>query len=256
VKTIVVKYGGAAMENQTLCAAVAKEIVKLSKDNRVVVVHGGGKEVTSFLDRLGIESKFINGLRFTDKESLQIAEMFYSGTINKKIVSLIQLEGALAVGISGRDAKFAKIKRVPELGFVGEIESVSTNLIETLLKNSYIPVISPISEEESGQPVNVNADEMGRAVAEALKADVLIYLSDVDGLMLKGQVVQNLCASEIKELLTSPEITGGMIPKLKSSLTAVEHGVKKVCFLNGKKPELLQQITSDKIDCGTIIELS
>jgi len=256
MKTIVVKYGGAAMEDLPLCVEVAGEIVKLSKGNRVVVVHGGGKEVTAFLNRLGVESKFIDGLRYTDEETLQVAEMFYSGTINKKIASLIQAHGAKAVGISGRDGKLASIKRVPNLGFVGEICSISTELIETLLGASYIPVISPISEEDNGQPVNVNGDEMARAVAESLKADLLVYLSDVDGLLISGKVIPKLLASEIKELVSGPEVTGGMIPKLNSALSAVENGVGKVVFLNGTKPERLGQVLSSKELIGTAISLS
>ena len=252
-KTIVVKYGGAAMENLALCAQVAGEIAKLSKENRVIVVHGGGKEVTAFLNRLGVASKFIDGLRYTDEETLQVAEMFYSGTINKKITSLLQAKGASAVGISGRDGKMAKVNRMPKLGFVGEIKSISTHLIDTLLSANYIPVISPISEEDSGQPVNVNGDEMARAVAQSVKADLLVYLSDVDGLMLGGKVVSKLRAAEIRELVSSPEVTGGMIPKLNSSLSAVENGVGKVVFLNGTKPELIGQVLDEKAINGTVI---
>lgn len=253
MKTIVIKYGGAAMEDYALCARVAKEIVKLGESNRIVVVHGGGKEVSKFLAKMGVESRFINGIRYTDADTLEIAEMFYSGTINKKIVSLIQLAGRMAVGISGRDSRMAKIKRLSELGFVGEIESVSTELLKTLLNNNFIPVMSPISEEEDGQPVNVNADEMARAVAESLKADILVYLSDVDGLILEGAVVHRLTAEMIKGLLSNPEITGGMIPKLNSSLHAVENGVKRVCFLNGLKPELFHHITAETVLEGTSI---
>ncbi len=244
------------MEDISLCAEVAGEIARLAQESRVAVVHGGGKEVTAFLGRLGIESKFVNGLRYTDAETLQVAEMFYSGTINKKIVSLLQQKGASAVGISGRDGQMAKVKRVNDLGFVGEIESVTTKLIETLQSNNFIPVISPISEEDSGQAVNVNGDEMARAIAEALKADALIYLSDVDGLMLGGKVVKKLIASEIRELLTSPEITGGMIPKLNSALSALEQGVKKVLFLNGTKPELMRQALSDQNTSGTTFSIN
>ena len=201
MKTIVVKYGGAAMEDISLCALVAEEIAKLSRDNRVIIVHGGGKEVSVLQSRLGLEPKFIDGLRFTDEKSLEVAEMLLSGTINKRIVSLLQLHGVSAVGISGRDGRMATMNRVNGLGFVGEVQDISTKLGNLLLNGGFIPVISPISEEDSGQPLNVNADEMARAVAEAFKAEALVYLSDVDGLMLGGKVVRQLYAHQIRDLL-------------------------------------------------------
>jgi len=256
VKTIIVKYGGAAMEDLALCKQVAGEIAKLSKSNRVIVVHGGGKEVSALQNRLGLETKFIDGIRYTDEKSLEVAEMLLSGTINKRIVSLLQLHGVSAIGISGRDGRMAKMKRVLEAGFVGEVQSVATKVVDLLLSGGFIPVVSPISEEESGQPLNVNADEMARAIAEAFKADALVYLSDVDGLMLGGKVVSKLLATQIGDLLDSPEVTGGMIPKLKSSLSAVEMGVGKVIFLNGNNLESLQDVVSDDISSGTTISVN
>jgi acetylglutamate kinase len=254
MQTIVVKYGGAAMEDLALCAKVAREIAALkSADVRLIVVHGGGKEISSQLTKAGIESKFVNGLRFTDEATLDVVEMLLSGTINKRIVSMIQKNGVDAVGISGRDSKLAIVTRVPDIGFVGEIESVSIKLVDTLLKNDFIPVISPISEEENGQAVNVNADEMARAIAEAVKADILVYLSDVDGLLIGGKVVPKLNGSQVNELLQSPEVTGGMIPKLRSSLSAVENGVGRVIFLNGTKPELIAALLASDFGEGTSI---
>ena len=251
---IIIKYGGAAMDEPALTFEVARRIAAFRKrGDDVVVVHGGGKEVTRHLERLQIQSHFVNGLRYTDAETLEAAEMLLSGTINKRIVSMIQQAGEKAIGLSGRDGRIAQITRLPELGFVGAIESISPELLELLLSRNYIPVVSPISEEDSGQAVNVNADEMARAIASGLSANTLIFLTDVDGLLLEGKLVHRCPASEIEKLLKHPEVKGGMIPKLEGALQAIRGGVSRVLFLNGKNPELLDQVLVNGLASGTEI---
>lgn len=243
---ILIKYGGAAMEDQQLCRAIAEQITKLfASGNQVVVVHGGGKEITAELQKVGAQAKFVNGLRYTDAETLRICEMVLSGSINKRLVSYLMSFGAQAVGISGRDQRIILVEKLTssDLGFVGEVKKVSPRLLELLLTESIIPVISPVCEDLAGQPYNVNADEVAQSLAESLRVDELVFLSDVDGLTIGGEVVQKLSAAEVKKLLTHPEVKGGMIPKLTGALRAVENGVKHVRFLNGTKPKLLEDLS-------------
>lgn len=236
-------------EDPALCRELMAQIANLKNHQfSPIVVHGGGKEITKELDKLQRETKFINGLRYTDAESMRVVEMLLSGVINKRITSSLNLAGAKAVGISGRDAKMFCMSVRADLGFVGEVEKVDTFLVELLLQNSFIPCISPIGEDLNGNPLNVNADEAARAVAEALRVEALVYLSDVDGLMIGGKLIKQQNQAELKNLIAHPDVTGGMIPKLQGALHALQSGIEVVKFLNGMKPET---ITPNFLDNGS-----
>ena len=250
-KTMVIKYGGNAMINETLKNAVMNDLVTLTLLGvRVVLVHGGGPAINEMLKKVGVESHFAGGLRVTDDDTMEAVQEVLIGKVNQQLVWALNEYGHNAVGISGADGKTLKAVPVsPELGRVGHIREVSPELIETILDDDYIPVIASVACGPDGF-FNVNADEAASAVAEALHADKLIYLTDVDGLFAdvndKGSLIRSLTKAETKSILASGELAGGMVPKVRSIVEAMDRGVSEVVILNGKSPHsLLLEIFTD-----------
>ena len=250
-KTVVVKYGGSAMEDPKLMVQVLGDIELLKlMGMRVVLVHGGGKAIRAMLTRLNLPVQFKNGLRVTDDDTMEAVQEVLIGKVNQQLVWALNEYGHNAVGISGADGKTLKAVPVsPELGRVGHIREVSPELIETILDDDYIPVIASVACGPDGF-FNVNADEAASAVAEALHADKLIYLTDVDGLFAdvndKGSLIRSLTKAETKSILASGELAGGMVPKVRSIVEAMDRGVSEVVILNGKSPHsLLLEIFTD-----------
>lgn len=250
-KTVVVKYGGSAMEDPKLMVQVLGDIELLKLMGiRVVLVHGGGKAISAMLARLNMPVQFKNGLRVTDEDTMEAVQEVLIGKVNQQLVWALNEYGHNAVGISGADGKTLKAVPVsPELGRVGHIREVSPELIETILDDDYIPVIASVACGPDGF-FNVNADEAASAVAEALHADKLIYLTDVDGLFAdvndKGSLIRSLTKAETKSILASGELAGGMVPKVRSIVEAMDRGVSEVVILNGKSPHsLLLEIFTD-----------
>lgn len=250
-KTVVVKYGGSAMEDPKLMVQVLGDIELLKlMGMRVVLVHGGGKAISAMLGRLNMPVQFKNGLRVTDDDTMEAVQEVLIGKVNQQLVWSLNEYGHNAVGISGADGKTLKAVPVsPELGRVGHIREVSPELIETILDDDYIPVIASVACGPDGF-FNVNADEAASAVAEALHADKLIYLTDVDGLFAdvndKGSLIRSLTKAETKSILASGELAGGMVPKVRSIVEAMDRGVSEVVILNGKSPHsLLLEIFTD-----------
>lgn len=250
-KTVVVKYGGSVMEDPKLMVQVLGDIELLKlMGMRVVLVHGGGKAISAMLTRLNMPVQFKNGLRVTDDDTMEAVQEVLIGKVNQQLVWALNEYGHNAVGISGADGKTLKAVPVsPELGRVGHIREVSPELIETILDDDYIPVIASVACGPDGF-FNVNADEAASAVAEALHADKLIYLTDVDGLFAdvndKGSLIRSLTKAETKSILASGELAGGMVPKVRSIVEAMDRGVSEVVILNGKSPHsLLLEIFTD-----------
>lgn len=250
-KTVVVKYGGSAMEDPKLMVQVIGDIELLKlMGMRVVLVHGGGKAISTMLSRLNMPVQFKNGLRVTDDDTMEAVQEVLIGKVNQQLVWALNEYGHNAVGISGADGKTLKAVPVsPELGRVGHIREVSPELIETILDDDYIPVIASVACGPDGF-FNVNADEVASAVAEALHADKLIYLTDVDGLFAdvndKESLIRSLTKEETKNILASGELAGGMVPKVRSIVDAMDRGVSEVVILNGKSPHsLLLEIFTD-----------
>lgn len=256
---VVIKYGGSAMLDEELKRAVIRDITLLSYIGlRPVVIHGGGKEINRWLDKIGKKSEFSKeGLRVTDLETMEVAEMVL-GRISKEIVQLINSEDETkAVSLSGKDGGLIKaVKMLSEIdhGYVGDVESVNIKLIETLLSAGNIPVISSIGMGDKGETYNINADHAAYAIAGALNASKLIMLTDVDGVLDKDkQLIQRFNANEAEKLIKDNVITGGMIPKVRGALSALEQGVKSVHILNGTiEHSILLEILTDQ-GIGTMI---
>ncbi|CAB3289200.1 Acetylglutamate kinase [Methanocaldococcus lauensis] len=270
-KTFVIKYGGHAMIDEKAKNWTAQDVVLLKYVGiHPVVVHGGGPEINKAMEKMGKKPKFIHGLRVTDEETLDIVEMVLAGKINGDIVSKLSKFGGKAVGLSGKSGRIIiakkKIKYIKnekgekiavDLGKVGETVEVNTELLEILIRNGYIPVISPIGLDEKGEAYNLNADTVAGDIAGALKAEKLILITDVDGIMDDvndpNTLHRILTASELMEMIEDGRIKGGMIPKAESALYALNHGVKSVHIINGKIPHalLLEIFTEEGI--GTMI---
>jgi acetylglutamate kinase len=249
-KTFVVKYGGHAMGSDALAEDFAQDIVLLKKVGiHPVVVHGGGPQIGKMLDRLGIKSEFVDGLRVTSAETAQIAEMVLAGSINKDVVANINRAGGVAVGLSGKDANLVTVKkltrtardpdsaieRVVDLGFVGEPELVDTTVLELFRQSNVIPVIAPVGLDAHGHTYNINADTMAGAIAGALKASRLFLLTDVPGVLSKdGQLLTDLTPKRIEGLMSDGTIRGGMIPKIETCLEALRKGVDAAVILDGR----------------------
>ena len=268
-KTFVVKYGGHAMGDPDLARNFAEDIVLLKAVGiNPVVVHGGGPQIGAMLKRVGVESEFIDGLRVTDKETAEIAEMVLSGAINKELVQWISAAGGKAIGISGKDGGFVKarklrrtsrdpdsnIERIVDLGFVGEPEHVDTSVLESLSQAGMIPVIAPIGVGEDGQTYNINADTMAGAIAGALKASRLFLLTDVAGVLDKdGEMITDLDPDKIETLQKDGTISGGMIPKLETCVDAVKKRVDAAVILDGRVPHaMLLEFFTEK-GAGTLV---
>ncbi|HON15002.1 MAG TPA: acetylglutamate kinase [Spirochaetota bacterium] len=242
-KTVVIKYGGHAMVDQNLALSFAKDmaLLKLVGINPVVV-HGGGPQIENLLTKLDIKSEFVAGLRVTDSSTMEIVEMVLVGKVNKEIVNNIHLAGGRAVGISGKDAALIKAKKLyheekgekKDIGLVGEVESVNPDIISLLEKDKFIPVIAPIGADEHGNTYNINADTVAGKVAEALKAEKLILLTDVPGVLVGGNLASTLFINDVDSLIQKGEIKGGMIPKVNCCVEAIKGGVGKAHIIDGR----------------------
>lgn len=256
-KIVVVKYGGNAMTNSELKEAVMSDIVLLSEVGiRVVLVHGGGPEISAMLKRVGIESKFINGLRYTDKETMDIVKMVLCGKLNKELVSALQLHGGSALGLCGCDGKMITAEKLAgdvDYGYVGEIKKVTTKPILDALNNGYVPIISTVGAGEDGQAYNINADTAAAQIAACLRAEKLILMTDIVGLLKDkdddSTLIPQVNVSEVPFLKKSGIISGGMIPKIDCCVEAVRRGVKRTSIIDGRVPHsiLIELLTSEGI---------
>lgn len=241
-KVVVIKYGGNAMQSEELKQAVMSDIVLLSLIGiKVVLVHGGGPEINSMLDKVGIESKFIGGLRYTDKETAEIVQMVLAGKVNKSLVALLQQHGGKAVGLCGIDAKMLIAKKVDsevDLGYVGEVSEIDPSIILDTLNNGYIPVVATVSADEDGNVYNINADTAAASIAAALKAENLILMTDVKGLLKdkddESTLIPIVNVSEVNILKKKGIIKGGMIPKTDCCVEAVRRGVSRSFIIDGR----------------------
>ncbi len=256
--TVVVKYGGNAIDNEHLGRFAADIVLMHSVGIRPVVVHGGGPQIGQMMQRLGLEPRFVDGLRVTDAETLDIARMVLVGRINRDIVSAINIHGPLAVGVSGEDAGLitARVDR-PELGFVGTVDSVNTSIIDRLLDEKLIPVVSTIGADTTGQALNINADSVAGQLANALGAAKAVFLTDVEGLYADPDDPNSLIsvtdANELVEMLTSATIVGGMIPKVAAAIHAVRGGVSSAHIVNGTTPHVLLLELFTNAGVGTMV---
>ncbi len=262
-RTIVIKYGGAAMKDSTLKDSVMRDIVFLSCVGvRPVLVHGGGPEINTWLGKLGIEPQFKNGLRVTDAPTMEVVEMVLVGKVNKEIVSLINQAGGRAIGLCGKDGNLIKARPqgAEDIGFVGEVSSVNTKILEPLLENGYIPVISSVAADEAGQAYNINADTVAGEIAAAVGAEKLILLTDTRGILRDYKDASTLIAKldiqEARQLIDSGVVAGGMIPKVGCCVRSLAQGVKATHILDGRVPHsLLLEILTDS-GVGTMIVAS
>lgn len=261
--TIVVKYGGHAMVDEQLKEDFARDITLMKYIGiNPVVVHGGGPQINKVLDRMGITSTFINGMRFTDEQTMDVVEMVLGGKVNKGIVAQINRQGVKAVGLSGKDGELILAEKLqlmhqpdenkpPEIidpGHVGKVTKINPAIINTLSEQGFIPVIAPVGAGINGETYNINADLVASKIASALSAGRLIYLTDVDGVMdASGQLISSIDTTTIKKMVDEKIISGGMIPKIEYALDALKNGVKKVQIINGtKRHALLLELFTDK----------
>lgn len=264
-KTVVVKYGGNAMLNEELKTAVMQDLVLLHTIGiNVVLVHGGGPEINKMLERVGKESKFINGLRYTDEETMEIVEMVLTGKLNKEIVGLLLKEGGRAVGLSGVDSGLIRAKKMEtkeghDLGFVGEVTEVNTDIVTSLIDSGFIPVISTVALGQDGdnKSYNINADTAAAFLAVALKAEKFVQLTNVPGVLRdandKSTLIPRLTLPEVEKLKSEGVIAGGMIPKIECCETALKGGVPRTHIIDGRVPHsLLIEMFSDR-GIGTMI---
>ena len=247
-KTVVVKYGGNALAGATDADAAgtfAQDIALMHAVGiKPVVVHGGGPQISAMMERLGKKPEFRNGLRITDAETVEIASMVLLGTVNPQLVSAINVHGACAVGVSGQDAGLLRVtQRDPDLGFVGDIDSVDPTVLKSAIADNAVPVVATIGNDASGQAYNVNADTAAAAIAVALGAEKLIYLTDIEGLRANkddaSSIIRRTTASEISRLMADGSIDGGMIPKMESCVEAITSGVSRCHILDGRIPHVL-----------------
>lgn len=261
--TVVIKYGGAALVNEEIKSTIIKDIALMKFVGfKPVVVHGGGKDINKALERVGIEPQFKDGLRVTDEETMEVVQEVLIGKVNKSLVTELCLQGINAVGVCGKDSGFMKVKKATpnglDLGLVGEVTEVDTTLINTLLDNDFVPVISTVGVDEEGNSYNVNADYAAVAVAGALNAEKLVFITDVAGVMRDvndpNSVISTTNTAEINELIADGTIAGGMIPKVQCCLAGVNAGVKNVHILDGRIAHcLILEIFTNK-GIGTLIE--
>jgi len=269
-KTVVVKYGGHAMGDEVVAERFAADVVLLKQVGiNPIVVHGGGPQIGQMLKRLRIKSDFIDGLRVTDRATVEIVEMVLSGSINKQIVSAINARGGFAIGLSGKDANLIRarkltrtkvdpdsnIERILDLGFVGEPEAINATVLETLRNSAIIPVIAPIGVGESGQTYNINADTVAGAVAGAVKAARFLLLTDVPGVLDKSkQLIKELSIDDARRLIADGTISGGMIPKVETCLGAIEQGVEAAVIVDGRVPHAVLLELFAEGGAGTLIK--
>jgi acetylglutamate kinase len=269
-QTVVVKYGGHAMGDDALSDAFARDIALLKQSGiKPIVVHGGGPQIAAMLDKLGIESRFEDGLRVTDEATIDVVEMVLAGSINKQVVQAINSAGGKAIGLCGKDGQMVTVKKltrtakdpdsniekVVDLGFVGEPETVNPSVLDMVTNEELIPVIAPVASGADGKTYNVNADTFAGAIAGALSAQRLLFLTDVDGVLdADKKLMPELTIAKARALIADGTIAGGMIPKVETCIAAVEAGVEGVVILNGKVPHcvLLELFTAH--GAGTLIK--
>ncbi len=261
--TVVIKYGGAALVNEEIKKTVIKDIALMKYVGfKPVIVHGGGKDINQALAKIGKEPEFKDGLRVTDGETMEVVQQVLAGKINKNLTTDLCMHGINAVGICGKDASFMQVKKAHpkgmDLGFVGEVTEVNTNLVRTLIDNDFVPVISSIGVDDKGVSYNINADYAAVAVAGALHAEKLVFITDVPGILNDvndlDSVISVIHVNEVKAMIDSGVISGGMIPKVDCCIKGVEQGVANVHILDGRIPHCLILEIFTKKGCGTLIE--
>ena len=260
-KIVVVKYGGSAMLDEELKANVIKDVVLLKLIGfKPIIVHGGGKEISRWVNKVGMEPRFVNGLRVTDKDTMEIAEMVLA-KVNKELVTLVESLGVQAVGISGKDGGLLqchkKLSKGEDIGYVGDIEKVNPKVLQDLLERDFLPIVFPVGFDTNFDSYNINADDAACAIAEAVHAERLVFLSDIEGVYKDPKdpstLISELEIKEAKELITDGYIGGGMLPKLQNCIDAIESGVSRVHILDGRIPHcLLLEIFTNK-GIGTAI---
>ena len=260
-KIIVVKYGGSAMSNAELQKNVIKDVTLLKLVGfKPIIVHGGGKEISRWVGKVGKEAQFINGLRVTDEETMEIAEMVLN-KVNKSLVSMVEELGVKAVGISGKDGGLLKVDKKysdgQDIGFVGDVKEVTADILYDLIDNDFLPIVAPIGLDDQFQTYNINADDAACAIAKAVNADKLVFLTDIEGLYKdindKSSFISRLTADQADALIGDGFIGGGMLPKLNNCTSAIRNGVNRVHILDGRIPHclLLEIFTNEGI--GTAI---
>ena len=258
-KIIVVKYGGNAMINEQIKEQVMEDIVLLHLIGvRIVLVHGGGPEINDLMNRLGKKPEFVEGLRVTDKETVDLVQMVLAGKVNKTLVNLLEMQGGKAMGISGMDGRLIEAEPKDErLGFVGNITRINISPVSDLLEKGYIPVVSTVGCDRKGNTYNINGDTAAARIAGALGAERLIMMTDIAGVLTDKNdpttLISNLTVAEAKQLYASGVISGGMIPKVDCCIDAIEHGVKKVIIMDGCVPHsiLMELLTNE--GAGTMV---
>ena len=260
-KVIVVKYGGSAMVDEQLKKSVISDVTLLKLVGfKPIIVHGGGKEISKWVGKVGKEAQFINGLRVTDEETMEIAEMVL-GRVNKSLVTMVEELGVKAVGISGKDGGLLKVKKKyadgKDIGYVGEITDVDPNIIYDLMEKDFLPIICPVGLDDEFNTYNINADDAACAIARAVGANKLAFLTDIEGLYRdfedKSSLISEIKVKEAKELIAGGTIGGGMLPKLSNCIDAIEAGVSRVHIIDGRIPHsILMEIFSDR-GVGTAI---
>ena len=259
--TIVVKYGGSAMLDEQLKCDVIRDVALLKLIGmKPIIVHGGGKEISKWVKLSGKEPEFYNGLRVTDKETMNIAEMVLN-KVNKELVGLMQKMGVNAVGLCGKDGNMIKVDRkLPngkDIGYVGNVTSVNTSLLETLMENDFIPVIAPIGLDKNYEAYNINADDAACGVAKAINAEKLVFLTDIEGVFVdpsnKKTLISEMDVQTAKEFISNGVVGGGMLPKLQNCIEAIEEGVSRVHILDGRIPHCLLLEIFTKKGIGTAI---
>lgn len=262
-KIVVVKYGGNALagaSDEFAASTFAQDIALMHAVGiKPVVVHGGGPQISAMMERLGKKPEFRDGLRVTDAETVEIASMVLLGNVNPQIVSAINVHGAKAVGVSGQDAGLLRVnQRDPSLGFVGDIATVDSTILKSMMADGAVPVIATIGSDATGQAYNVNADTAAGAIAESLEAEKLIYLTDIEGLRINAKdsksLVRQTSPAQLKEMISDGNIEGGMIPKIESCIHALENGVKRVHILDGRIAHVLLVELFTDAGVGTMIE--
>jgi acetylglutamate kinase len=262
-KTVVIKYGGSAMTDADLRGRIIQDIALLKYVGlRPLLVHGGGPAINAMLQQLGVKSRFENGLRITDAATMEITEMVLAGKVNKELVRLLQMHGVSAVGLTGKDGQLLTAGKMKsdgaDLGFVGRIEAVDTRVIEVLFEGGFVPVVAPVSSDKDGTTYNINADDAAVAIASALAAEKLLFLTDVPGIL--GTVedpssrISSIHSSEAYELIRNGTVAGGMVPKVRCAAQAAESGVAATHIIDGNMPHalLLELLTSEGV--GTLIQ--
>ena len=258
-RRFLLKYGGAAMEVEATKQLVCSEVAALSQLGvQIVVVHGGGKDISRLLERLGLTSRFVDGLRVTDDEVMLATEMVLSGAVNSDLVSRITRCGSPAVGLTGRDARLLTARPIvleggQSLGRTGEVEASDPTVIERTLSSGFVPVVSPVGEDREGRALNLNADYAAAALAGSSRAEVCVFLTDVPGVKKDGAVLPELTKAEVANLIQSGVISGGMVPKVECAVRALNAGCPRAVVALASRPYVLTASLLGAADCGTVI---